>query len=532
MHSMDLELMFVLLFVVATAVAIGARWLKVPYTVALVVTGLLLGTVKLGEAPHLTRELLFAIILPGLIFEAAFHLEFRRFWADRVAINSLATPGLLMSVALSALILAPATNALHVVEHFTLTHALVFGALISATDPIAVVGLFKALGAPKRLATIVEGESLVNDGTGVVVFTIALAFAAGQHVTLLSGAVEFVRIAGLGVLVGAAVGWAVAQVVVRIDEAMLELTLTMIAAYGSFALAEHFGVSGVMATVAAGMICGSYAARVGMSPTTRVAVETFWEYLAFALNSMVFLLIGLEVDLTSLLSSWQPILVAFAATLVGRFAVVFAVSALLRRTRSPVSWRESLVVSWAGLRGALSMVLVLSLPEGFENRALLVHMTFGVVLLSILTQGLSMGPLLKWLRFVGLRSEEQESWAVLRARTRAAQAAIIELERLTRTESPLSSISLEGLRAELLARRKLAEEGLSQLRKEKEWLDAEDLRAWKRRLLHAERQAVLEAQREGGLSEEGSGRLLADVDARLASLESIPLHPPEPAKVP
>lgn len=520
---MNAELMLILLFVVATAVAIGARWLRVPYTVALVIAGLILGSAKLVEAPHLTRELLFAVILPGLLFEAAFHLEFRRFWADRVAINSLAAPGLLVSVGLTAVILAPVANALHFVEGFSLSHALVFGALISATDPIAVVGLFKVLGAPRRLVTLVEGESLVNDGTGVVVFTIALAVAAGERVTVLSGLVDFLRIAGLGVLVGSLVGWAVAQVIVRIDEAMLELTLTMIAAYGSFAIAEQVHVSGVMATVSAGMVCGSYAARVGMSPTTRVAVETFWEYVAFALNSMVFLLIGLEVDLSSLLASWQPILVAFVATMVGRFAVVFGVSALLRHTRSPVSWKEGLVLGWAGLRGALSMVLALSLPESFEYRMLLIHMTFGVVLLSILLQGLSMGTLLRRLGLVGRRSEDQAAWAELRAQTGATRAALQELERLAGSGA-MPAVSYETLKAELVERRSAAEHGLAELRRSKDWIDEEELCEWRRRLLHAERQFVVEAQREGALTDEGSARLLADVDVRLGALD----HPSEP----
>jgi monovalent cation:H+ antiporter, CPA1 family len=408
------------------------------------------------------------------------------------------------------------------VEGFSLSHALVFGALISATDPIAVVGLFKVLGAPRRLVTLVEGESLVNDGTGVVVFTIALAVAAGERVTVLSGLVDFLRIAGLGVLVGLLAGWAVAQVIVRIDEAMLELTLTMIAAYGSFAIAEQLHVSGVMATVSAGMVCGSYAARVGMSPTTRVAVETFWEYVAFALNSMVFLLIGLEVDLSSLLASWQPVLVAFAATMVGRFAVVFGVSALLRRTRSPVSWKEGVVLGWAGLRGALSMVLALSLPESFEYRTLLIHMTFGVVLLSILLQGLSMGTLLRRLGLVGRRSEEQAAWAELRAQTGATRAALQELERLAGSGAMLA-VSYEALKAELVGRQRVAEDELANLRRSRDWIDAEELGEWRRRLLHAERQAVLEAQREGSLTDEGSARLLADIDARLTALE----HPSE-----
>lgn len=528
---MNVELMFVLLFSVATAVAIVARWLKLPYTVALVLAGLLIGSAHLVEAPHLTRELLFAVILPGLLFEAAFHLEFRRFWADKVTIGSLAVPGLVVSVALTALLLLWLTGVFHFAENFSLGSALVFGALISATDPIAVIGLFKLVGAPKRLATLVEGESLVNDGTGVVLFTIALALASGQEVTFWSGLADFVRIAGLGIVVGAAIGYAASLVILKIDEAMLELTVTMIAAYGSFAIAEHFGVSGVMATVTAGLLCGNYAARVGMSPTTRVAVETFWEYLAFALNSMVFLLIGLEVEIGEVLSSWQPIVIAFIATLAGRFAVVFAVTTLMRRSAAPVLFKESVVLGWAGLRGALSMVLVLSLPYSFEHRAFLLHLTFGVVLLSIFIQGLTMSPLLRRLGLVSSPTGEKAVWAELRAKAHSTRAGLKELERLRATVS-MPAVTYDELKAELVERQHAAEAQLTELRGSKRWLETEDVRDWRRSLMRAERQAVLDAQRHGSVADESAARLIAEIDAGLSSLEQ---HQPEqtaPVKAP
>lgn len=517
MGGMHFELAFVLLFVLATAVAIGARWLKVPYTVALVVAGLALGSTHLFEPPHLTRELLFAVILPGLIFEAAFHLEFKKFWAEKLPIHAMAVPGLLISVGVTAVILAPAANALHFVEGFSLSHALVFGAVIAATDPIAVVSLFKALGAPPRLAALIEGESLVNDGTGVVVFTIAVAAVSGAQVTVVSGLGDFVRIAGLGLLVGLAVGWGVGQVIKRLDEPMIELTLTVVAAYGSFAFAEHFHGSGVIATVAAGMTCGSWAARVGMSPTTRIAVETFWEYLAFALNSVVFLLIGFEVNLAALVASWLPILVAYVATVAGRAIVVFAVSAALRPTSARLSWVDAQVVSWAGLRGALSMVLVLSLPRDFPHRELLVHMTFGVVVLSILVQGLSMGWLLSRLGLVGRPSEVQLEWEEQRERARSAAAAAAELVRL-RGEGSLPLEVLDALQRELDERKKVAEGALRELHRTQVWLATEDERVARQSLLHAERDSVLRASRSGQLSESVADRLIAEIDLRLQAV--------------
>ena len=519
---MHVESSFIILFAVATAVAIGARWLKIPYTVALVLAGLAIGSFHTLEAPRLTKELLFAVILPGLIFEAAFHLDLRKFWNDRFVIHSLAIPGMVVAVVLTAAILAPVANALDFVTDFTMMHALVFAALIVATDPIAVVGLFKSLGAPKRLAVLVEGESLLNDGTGIVLFTLVVAGVAEGGFAADSAVVDFLRVAGLGALLGAAIGYGASQLIKRIDDAMVELTLTIIAAYGSFILAEHFHVSGVMATVLAGMLCGNYAARIGMSPTTRVAVETSWEYLAFALNSVVFLLIGFEVRLESLLAAWKPILVAYLAVMVARAAVVYAVSALFARTKGRIPWSFSAVVTWAGLRGALSMVLVLGLAADFPHREFLVNLTFGVVILSILLQGLTMGPLLRRLGIAGVRTAIQESHELERGRLQAANAAIREIDRM-RKERTTSAALLDTLHGEYSARVDAAEARIRDLHIEATALREEDMRAAQRRLLVAERDAVLQAAHKGIVGSGGLDELLADIDSRLENLETAPL---------
>ena len=397
---MTIETSFVLLFSIATAVAIAARWLRLPYTVALVVVGLVLGNVGALEAPHLTKDLLFALILPGLIFEAAFNLDVKEFTRNRLAIGSLAVPGVIVAIALTALIVTPMMNGLELDATFDWRYGLIFGALIAATDPIAVVGLFKRLHVPHRLSVLVEAESLLNDGTAVVFFTIILAFVGGAATTVGALMMQFVIIVGGGALAGAALGVGATLVTRRIDEPVIEITLTVIAAYGSFVLAEHFHCSGVIATVVVGLLCGCWERRIGMSPTTRLAVESFWEYAAFALNSIVFLLMGFEVHVASLLASWREIGVAYLATFVARFGVIAAVVVLLRATgdRLPKSW--SVVLTWGGLRGALSMVLALALPADYPHRQQLITMTFGVVLLTLLVQGLSMSVLLRRLGIV------------------------------------------------------------------------------------------------------------------------------------
>jgi CPA1 family monovalent cation:H+ antiporter len=391
----------ILLFTAATAVAIASRRIKIPYTVALVLAGLALGATHAIEDIHLTKELLYAVFLPGLLFEAAYHLPAAEVRSQARSILGLAVPGVVASAAATAALLVWSSSAADAARGFGWSHALVFAALIASTDPIAVVSLFKSLGAPRRLALLVEGESLVNDGTGVVLFTIVFSAASGEATSIGSGVAQFLGFVGLGLLVGAAVGLAVSRVIQGVDEPRIEITLTTIAAYGAFVVAEDLHVSGLIATVTAGMVCGNIAAPRGMSPTTRIAVESFWSYVAFALNSLVFLLIGLEVRLSALLGNWRPILLAFVAVTLGRTAVVFLASALLRRTREAIPWRWSLVLTWAGMRGALSMVLVLAIPVDFPQRQLLVTMTFGVVLLSILIQGITAGPLLRALGLVG-----------------------------------------------------------------------------------------------------------------------------------
>ncbi|MGI8401893.1 MAG: cation:proton antiporter [Gemmatimonadaceae bacterium] len=392
---MHIETTLVILFSIATAAAIAARWLKIPYTVALVVAGIVLGATHLIDPPHLTHDLVFATILPGLLFEAAFNMDAAVFLRNKVAISALAIPGVIVAIVIAGSGTAVAIWGLAPSAGFTLRQGLVFGALVAATDPIAVVALFKELRVPVRLATLVEGESLVNDGTSIVFFSLLLAVVAGTATSTGQLVLQFVIIVGGGAFLGFAAGHLASMLIARIDDAVIEITITVITAYGTFAMAEQLGVSGVIATVVAAMYCGTRGWSAGMSRKTKYALTSFWDYLAFALNSVVFLLIGFEVSGLDLLNAWSEIVVAFVVVLIARAAVVFGVGTLLRRSRQaiPTGWLS--VMTWGGLRGALSMVLALSLPFDFPNRARLITLTFGVVVLSIVLQGLTMERLLR-----------------------------------------------------------------------------------------------------------------------------------------
>jgi CPA1 family monovalent cation:H+ antiporter len=400
----NVELIFILLFVVATGVAIAARRLRLPYTVALVLAGLILGALHLFPAPSLTKNLLFSLILPALIFEAAFQIDSREFRENWITLAVLAFPGVLVSTVLVTASLVAVVGLLHLAPDFTWRDALVFGALISATDPVAVVALFRTLGAPRRLTMLLDGESLLNDGTAIVVFTLSLSLLSGEEARASPLLLQFLFIVGGGGLIGVAVGALASLLLRRIDDPMVEITITMIAAYGSFAAADELHTSGVIAAVAAGMLCGNYG-RTGMSPATRVATESFWQYVTFALNSVVFLLIGLEVRPAKLLNYAVPIFVAYLVVTAGRAIVIVLGRGLVGWTGERFPWRWTVALTWGGLRGALPIVLALSVPADFRFRELVVSMTFGVALLSILVHGLTMTTVLRRLGVISATAD-------------------------------------------------------------------------------------------------------------------------------
>jgi monovalent cation:H+ antiporter, CPA1 family len=399
-----LELTLLLLLAVAAAVAVLSNRARLPYAIGLILAGLVLGNLWPYTGPHLSKDLLFLVLLPGLLFEAAFQIQFSEVWRARGLIASLAVPGLVFATFLTAALVWWGVNLLKP-GAINFLEATVFGALISATDPISVLAIFRSLGVDRQLAAVVEAESLFNDGTAIVIFTIVLGMATGDRIGIGAAVWEFFRVAGFAVVIGMAVGIAVSLLTRSIDDPMVELTLTVLTAYGAFIAAESMGLSGVIACVTAGMVAGNWGAPRGMSAATRAAVDVFWSYIAFLFNSLVFLLMGLEINLEKLTHYLPEIIIAWLAINLARAALVGSKYAIMRatgRTGLPASWAK--VLTWGGLRGGLSMVLALSLPRDFSHREMILHVTFGVVLLTLLVQGLTIKPLL---RAVGLAGSEQ-----------------------------------------------------------------------------------------------------------------------------
>jgi CPA1 family monovalent cation:H+ antiporter len=376
--------LFVGLVAAAALIALVARRIAVPYTVALVVFGLAAAFVAPRAEFGITEELVLAVMLPGLIFEAAYQIDVRELRQAFGGIVLLAVPG----VVISALIVA---GVLHAATGLPFELGFVVGAMVSATDPAAVIATFRRLRSPKRLAVLVEGESLFNDGTALVVFVIALTAVTGQ-VAIGEAFGSFVLTVVISGAIGTVIGVVASRIVATVDDHLIELTVSLATAYGAYLIADLLHESGIIATVIAGIVLGDYGRRIGMSVRTQEALDTVWEFIAFLLTALVFLLVGLAISLPQLLDAVVPILWAVLAILVGRALVVYLLLGGTSRLVSdryhaviPFAWLH--VMFWAGLRGAVAVAMALSLPADFPQRSLLQEIVFGVVLFTLLLQG-------------------------------------------------------------------------------------------------------------------------------------------------
>lgn len=511
------ETIIIELLLVVTVVAIVVRRLKVPYTVALVLVGLVL-TLQNSISTDLTSELILALFVPPLVFEAALHINFAELRRRLPIVLVLAVPG----VILTALIVG---GVLSLFTPLALPVAMVFGALISATDPVAVVAMFRTLGVSKRLAVLVESESLLNDGTAIVVFNLALAVAVTGQFNLVLSLGDFVRSAVGGTLVGMALGWGVSRLIARVDDYLIETTLTTLLAFGAYLVAERFHLSGVLAVVSAGLVMGNFGPQ-GMSPTTRIVITNFWEYIAFLANSLIFLLIGLEVNLPALLDAWQPVLWAVVAVFAARLIVVYGLGSFMFRfnNRFPFNWLH--VLNWGGLRGAIALALVLSLPSSLgTDRELMKLMAFGVVLFTLLVQSTTMSSLLRRLGLV-IRQPEQDEYEKRHARLTAARAALAHLDR-RHAEGLVSSHAWEQLKPQLIAQVDLLTNGVRDMLQSAPEIEAEELDTAYREVLRAQRSALLGLQHDGIISNDIFNELAAEIDTALAE-EKLPPLPSNP----
>lgn len=531
---LDTELSVVLLVAIAALVAIGVRRVRMPYTVALVVVGLGLTFLPADLIEiEVSSDLILAVLVPPLLFEATLHIAWAKLRADLVAVLTLAVGGTLLGAfAVGAIVFQFAD--------LPWAAAVAFGALISATDPVAVIAFFRSIGVSKRLTILVEGESLFNDGVAIVVFNLALvAAAAGTTLTVGDAFTQFILVAFGGLIVGLILGYVVASLFLKnVDDHLIETATTFALAFGAYVVAEEFGVifgiddhvsggslhlSGILAVVAAGLMVGNIGLR-NTSPTTRLTLENFWQFLAFIVNSLVFLLLGLQIEIDQFGPELVAIAVAIAAVLLTRLVVVYGIGGVVGvlRPERAISTRFKHVMYWGGLRGAISVALALTLSaesfgEGVDET--LQVMTFGVVLFTLLVQGTTIARLI---RRVGLadRPEERLEQQRRQARVYARRSGQRELDRLHSSGALFPELwqamrdlydteierDIEALTSHLAAFPELESDMYLRARAD---------------TLRAERAAIVDAARRGIISNEVMEELTVEVNNHLAALEFI-----------
>ncbi|MES9900678.1 MAG: cation:proton antiporter [Sedimenticola sp.] len=391
------------LLLIALAILVFSKKTRLPFTVVLVLMGVALAELhdiypaqlELLEQLTISPDLILFVFLPTLIFESSYNLDARQLRHNLAPILTLAVPGLLISTGLIGLIV-------WVVTDIPLTAALLLGAILSATDPVAVIALFRQVGAPGRLTTLVEGESLFNDATSIVIAKILVGILAAGMVSgeaLTQGVADFFILFIGGVVVGTALGYMAGKIIGWVEsEPFVEIGLTTALAYLSFLLAEEvLHVSGVMATVAAGLTLGTWG-RIRISSSVRIYLEHFWELMAFIANALLFLLVGMKVDFSALLGAWDLLAWVLLAMMLARAAIMFTLIPLVGRLPGsrPIGMNYKFVMFWGGLRGAIALAIVLSLPE-FEHSDLFVALVMGAVLFTLVVQGLSIEPLMRYL---------------------------------------------------------------------------------------------------------------------------------------
>ena len=512
---------FLELLIAVAVVAAFLRFVRIPYTVALVVVGLGLALLPNTPQVELTPDIILNIFLPVLLFYGAYHLDFSQLRANLTAVSLLAIPGVVVTAGLAGV-------ALHFAAGVDWPIAFLFGTIVAATDPVAVLAVFGEVGAPRRLSTIVTAESLFNDGTALVFFTTMIGIATstsavGAGVDV-GGAIEqFVLTVAGSLALGVAVGIVATTVLSRIDDALLETTILLIIAYGGFLLATRLGISGPLVTVTAGLLLGVRSRRI-MSATTRLQAGATWDFLDFLANSMLFLLVGLELrflgelDLgrlgTSLLALFWPLVATLLAITIARALTVWVVARILawRGNPLPRGWRT--VLTWAGLRGAVALAAALSLPINLPERSLLLTLTFLVVLVTLLGQGFTIRPLVRRLGLTQTGGEGQIAVETAIGRLRSLDAAVHELAALRRA-AVIDEHLADGLAMRLAGRREQARAELEAVYANDPMARQDRERDAVQHLLHVRREAVREAAASGQISDEVLRELLTEIDHEL-----------------
>lgn len=489
----------VTLALVACGVAMLCWYARLPYLITLVVVGVAAGLLGLGGV-RLSREAILLLFLPPLLFEGSLHLplsDLRRY----------ATPVALLAL-VGTLVTAGGVAALtHLLLGLPWQGALLLGVILAATDPVSVLALFKQLGAPRGLRTLVEGESLFNDGIGIVLYIILLRVLDGGAASVASVSADFLRIALGGIGVGLAAGLLAYRLLAGVDDRQVEVMASLVLAYGAYLGAESLHLSGILAVVTAGLVVGSYATAHAMSAVTRVSMIGFWDQLAYLANSGLFLLMGARAAQALSWSVIPAVLVVFAVMMLARVPAVFGligVSNLVAARPARVTRSWATVLWWGGVRGSIPVALALGLPSAWATSGGLAldAVVFGVVIVSLVAQGLSVAPLMRRLG-VGAPETLERDYELALAASASAGGSLGELDRL-RERREVSAEEFERLRSRLEARRAAAETELGRLTGLSSALRGRREDAARERLVAAGKAAVSEVARVGLIGEDAA----------------------------
>ncbi len=503
------------LLVAATTVAITAKRAQVPYNVALVVGGMLIAVSGLLPGlPNLDPEVVFLVCLPALLFEGGITADLGNIRANSTPIGLLSTLGMALAIGATG-------AALHAALGLAWGPALLLGAILAVTDTVSILYAFRRAAVPSRLSGIMEGESLFNDGTALVMYgAIVTVVTRGGDVQVPALAAQAVLATVGGLAVGLAMGLGVAFVIRRTEDPLAEIMATSALAYAAYTAAEQLHVSGVIAAVTAGLTIGT-ALRRDVAPQSRVAINSFWEYVAFGVNTFLFLSVGLATNPRSLVGHLGETLIAVACVFAGRAAAIYVPFALLGLARPalavPARWQHVFILG--NIKGALSIALALGLPASTPSRSLLVDAAFGVTFVSLVAQGLMLP---RALRGLGLVREDPGEAVVAAERGRlvGARAARQELESLY-AAGLVPRAGYDQLRGEYQVVIAAAERELRRLQERHLTHGARAVLAARRRLIDAERTAIVGARRGGLLPEATAEALLAETDRRLLELEHL-----------
>lgn len=524
MPNTELVLGLLLAVVVLTTVA---RQLHVAYPILLVVGGLILGFIPAIPPIVLRPDLVFLLFLPPLLYWESLHVSYRDLRSNLRPIASLSSGLVLATIVVVAV-------AIHiVVPGMAWATAFVLGTIVAPTDETAATAIADRLGLPSRLQTIIEDESLLNDASSLVAYNVAVAAVVTGSFSIGITAAQFVVAAVGGAILGLAAGWLVGQVRSRLYDPPVENTISLLSGFVAYLPASALGLSGVLAVVAEGLYLGRRSPRVVM-PRTRLQNDDMWEVINFLLNGLLFVLVGLQLHrILESLSAYRPATLLGYAALVSliiillRIAWVFAATYLPRmlfpdwaRGQPPAPWQETMIVSWTGMRGAVSLAAALAVPlaihagGSFPDRALIVYLTFAVILATLVLQGLTLPMLIQWLGVVKDSTEAGEEAA---ARLAAAQAGLQRLETLT--QQGLPEELAEDVRSHLQRRTRVyatrlagehtADDGAS-----------ERYRRARLEVLDAQREAVIEMRDRGVISDEAMRQVQRDLDLEEVRLES------------